>query len=874
MNHRIVICLIITLFLSERAFAEDLKGRVVFVGEQNDITPAVGVDITIAETGDSAKTKAAGLFRIALTDKLKVRGSVTLSITEPGWVVQYPLDGETPIPTNLDTLIQVRLLPKGSKKLWSTDRIEKFIRDTAEKAKTQVKPETPKEQAVAIDFGRYIKDWAGQYGFTPQQAKAEIDKWVGEVEKKQEDFYKLGLAEYYKKNFQKAYELATESGERHARAYAQKIQEAETYRAQAMRDYKLAGDAAYSAYRFDDAITAYTQAMRHVSKEAATAWAELQNHLGRANWALGIHAGDESSTYLQAAVAAFRAAMTVYTKEQLPQDWARIQSNLGVALRNQGIRTAGEEGSHLLAEAVAVQRAALTVQRKEQQPQDWAATQNNLGMTLEDQGVRTGGEAGARLLAEAMAAFRAALTIQTKEELPQDWAMTQNNLGIALARQGMRSAGQESSRLLAEAMAAFRAAMTVYTKEQLPEGWAATQNNLANALVEQGIRTGGERGTQLLAEAVAAYRAVLTVRTKEQLPQDWAATQDSLGSALGSLGMRTAGDEGSRLLAEAEAAFRAAMTVYTKEQLPQNWAATQNNLGSSLRDQGIRTSGERGTQLLAEAVAAYRAALTIRTKGHLPQDWAMTQNNLGKALQQQGLRTGGEERTRLLIQAISCYQAALEIRTREHFPDHWAEIQENLGKAYLALEKWEKAAESYGNVLAMYPNYEIAFLICTGIYQEKTFQYTDAFALSKAWLERHPDSPSALANFAEANFTTGRFAEAHERLTAIISNPGLPVANLAGLRALEIANLVGLNRMDSIPDRLKTLHDFIASQPDTFLVEWSFEGAKHFIGQTQVFERHRSWLLDLLSGMEGRKRAEMLVAIEAARKTFVASARP
>ena len=70
---------------------------------------------------------------------------------------------------------------------------------------------------MSIEFGRYIKEWAGQYGFTPQQAKAEIDKWVGEVEEKQEDFYRLGLAEYYKKNFHKAYELASESGERHAK---------------------------------------------------------------------------------------------------------------------------------------------------------------------------------------------------------------------------------------------------------------------------------------------------------------------------------------------------------------------------------------------------------------------------------------------------------------------------------------------------------------------------------------------------------------------------------------------------------------------------------------------------------------------------------
>jgi hypothetical protein len=31
---------------------------------------------------------------------------------------------------------------------------------------------------------------------------------------------------------------------------------------------------------------------------------------------------------------------------------------------------------------------------------------------------------------------------------------------------------------------------------------------------------------------------------------------------------------------------------------------------------------------------------------------------------------------------------------------------------------------------------------------------------------------------------------------------------------------------------------------------------------------HRAWLLDLLTGLEGKKRDEMLAAIDAARKAF------
>ena len=55
------------------------------------------------------------------------------------------------------------------------------------------------------------------------------------------------------------------------------------------------------------------------------------------------------------AVTAFKDALEVRTKEELPQQWATTQNNLGNALRDQGTRTGGEEGATLLAQAVRVQ---------------------------------------------------------------------------------------------------------------------------------------------------------------------------------------------------------------------------------------------------------------------------------------------------------------------------------------------------------------------------------------------------------------------------------------------------------------------------------------------------------------------------------------
>ena len=77
-------------------------------------------------------------------------------------------------------------------------------------------------------------------------------------------------------------------------------------------------------------------------------------------------------------------------------------------------------------------RQALTVRKRDDLPQDWAMTQNNLGAALQALGERQGGPEGLRRLNEAVEAYRQALTVFTRDDLPQDWATTQNNLGLAL----------------------------------------------------------------------------------------------------------------------------------------------------------------------------------------------------------------------------------------------------------------------------------------------------------------------------------------------------------------------------------------------------------------------------------------------------------
>jgi len=722
-NRGIVLCAVLCLFLPRPLSGKErtLNGEVLLVGEHDDPTPAVGVDVTIKETGDTVRTKAQGLFRIFLPDAFKPGEKVTLSVDKKGWVIQYPLDGETPIRADLEKHVEkVRLLPAGSKKLWSADRFEKFIEDVAAKAREQVKPKGKPEE---VDFSRYIKDLAAKYGFTPQQAKAEIDKWVAEVEKTQHDFHKLGLAAYAKKNFAEASKLFTESAETKANRLRALSEEQETLTEETARDFRLAGDAHYNNYVFDKALAAYERALRYVSREKTPRlWASAVTEIGLANWEIGIRTeGPAVHQHLSVAVATYRQALEVYTRKELPQQWA--------------------------------------------------TTQNNLGNALSEQGIRTGGEEGRRLLAEAVTTYQQALEVRTRKELPQDWAMTQNNLG--------------------------------------------------NALQDQGTRTEGAEGRRLLAEAVTTYQQALEVRTRKELPQQW--------------------------------------------------AMTQNNLGNALQDQGTRTEGEEGRRLLAEAVTAYQQALEVYTRKELPQQWATTQNDLGNALQQQGIRTGGEEGRRLLSEAFTAYGRALEVRIRAQLPQEWATTQSSLAEAYVYLEDWSNAAASYANVLRVYPDDAKTYGVAISLYHEKMFAFSEAFALNQQWVARHPEDLSAQANFAEAHFTTRRFTEAATRLAALLGNTSLePDARIA-LQTLEIATLLVLNKPELIPSKVEALRGNIATQPEHFKLDRTFDGTKHFITQNESLVPYRAWLLDLFAAVAEKDRNTMLAALDAARANFLAA---
>jgi hypothetical protein len=167
------------------------------------------------------------------------------------------------------------------------------------------------------------------------------------------------------------------------------------------------------------------------------------------------------------------------------------------------------------------------------------------------------------------------------------------------------------------------------------------------------------------------------------------------------------------------------------------------------------------------------------------------------------------------------------------------------------LEDWANAAESYVDVLTVYPDHKDAYDTASYIYHETLFKFGQASALNKQWLERHPDDLAALSDFAEKHFTTGRFTECEQRIAPLLANLAVEPRFHIALRAIQIANSLALEKTDMVPGRIDALVETIANQPKEFKVNWSFKGTKYFIGHNEKLAPYRPWLMQFFEAVEG-----------------------
>ena len=841
----------------------ELQGRVYHLGKDEEKVPETGIVVTCLETGSRDDTNDQGIFRLPLL-ALQPGRKVTLSIDKPGWRIRYPFEGEVVIPApSGKEIISVEVLPVGSKLFWTDDRIENFI----ERAIEDAKRETSQEKKHTIDLNRYLKDWAIEYGFKPQDAQKEIDRWIAEVEKNHEGVYKSGLAAFAKKQFRDAARHFRDSADWNARQLkeaqqrqAELAEQANKWREGLIRDLRLEGDSYHQEGEYQKALASYQEAHDHTSRdETPELWAATLNDIGRTlteQAAMATSSEAVRVAQLEQAIQAHHQALLIYTYEKFPKDWAGTLNDLGFTLEEQSKWTDEECSAQLLVESVQAYRQALLIYTYEKFPQNWAGAQMNLGSILMSQGSQTEGERGAQLFGESVEANRRALLVYSREKFPQDWIPVQINLCGALSEQGRRIEGDRGAQLLTESIEICRQALLVATREQAPQRWAGLQNNLGIALSALGVRTGGEHGAQLLAESVEAFRQTLLGYPSERFPREWAVMQSHLGSSLLDLGWRTQGERGIQLLGESVEAHHQALLVLTREQFPTNWASIQSDLGNALWVQSARTEGERGIRLLAESVEAYRQALLVYTREQFPANWARTQNHIGLALGEQGRRAQGEQGAKLFAEAVQAFRSASEIMTYEQFPAEWTSSKRNEVRALRLSARYEEAAQGLSEILSKSPDNTWAVDSLAGLLNNQLFDHHRSLSISQQWLARNPGDLEAKYREIEALFAIGAFADCQAKAESLQNTATLQPDQQAALLGYQVAAGMAVGSPGSAV-ALEKLIGMVKAQPSDFSIGFSYPGTLHALQDRSDLPRH-DWLVRLFQALESQDRDSLL----------------
>ncbi len=287
--------------------------------------------------------------------------------------------------------------------------------------------------------------------------------------------------------------------------------------------------------------------------------------LGHRAYSLGLNSL-KIAEQMRFSIAAYGAALKIYTLGRVPLQYGITQNNLGVAYKTlaEVVDKAANCG-----QAIAAYEEALKVYTPDRFPVEYSKMQNNLGITyktlaeVEDMGENC---------RKAIAACEEALKVYTLDRFPLQYGITQNNLGTAYKTlAGVAEKGGNCRK----AIAALEGALRVRTLDRFPMDYGMTQNNLGTTyrtLAE--VEDTGEN----CRKAIAAFKEALKVYTPDQFPMDYGGTLNNLGNTYGTL----AGVEEKRANCQkAITVFEEAFKVITIDRFPILYGIMYSNLGNA-----------------------------------------------------------------------------------------------------------------------------------------------------------------------------------------------------------------------------------------------------------------------------------------------------
>ena len=192
-----------------------------------------------------------------------------------------------------------------------------------------------------------------------------------------------------------------------------------------------------------------------------------------------------ADTLLQFAGRADLAGDAIEHYEAALPYWSGADPKLGRAIEQRiaVLRMARANREHDLEAGLEDLLRASTLMRREDDPEQWARLQHNLGETYR---LRAAASGSAPEMERAIEYFERALEVFTATAYPVDFGLAANSLGAAYLE---RSDGERSENI-ERAVGLLDAALAVRPREKYPDYWAKTHVNLGNAYL---ARVAGER---------------------------------------------------------------------------------------------------------------------------------------------------------------------------------------------------------------------------------------------------------------------------------------------------------------------------------------------------------------------------------------------
>ncbi|OAN47928.1 hypothetical protein [Magnetospirillum moscoviense] len=207
---------------------------------------------------------------------------------------------------------------------------------------------------------------------------------------------------------------------------------------------------------FKKSVDAYRAAEKRLARTDPGWEAGLINkHLAAVLTTWAEKSKEDARAHLEEAVKHWRVASESLNRATMPQEWAAVQTRMGVALYRLDLLTGD---SDLLREALNVLQAALQVHTRHEAPQRWSDVMNTIAQVLEVYGDQM---KNPDVLKRAVDTCHTVLEVRTRERTPLAWASTANTLGSALFLLDRHGGGgthlAEAEVVLAGALEVFQA---------------------------------------------------------------------------------------------------------------------------------------------------------------------------------------------------------------------------------------------------------------------------------------------------------------------------------------------------------------------------------------------------------------------------------